>query len=112
MTETRQLGARFSRETRQQIGAYLDGINSYTPTLGLLYGFGAEEDANGEGSWSLIAYGDENVTELVDLYSNFGMSVCFELDGLNVIVPQIGKLAQLDSGVLEFRDNRLTRRPD
>ena len=47
------------------------------------------------------------MTELAEMFASFGAEVCYELDGLPVIVSQIGHLDQLDAGVLELRDNRL-----
>ena len=108
--ELRRLGARLTPAARQHIDATLGAIGSFVPTLGLLYG-NNHVAADTAGSWSVIAYSDENVQELVDFYGQFGAAVCFELDGYKVVVPQIGHLQQFESGVLDMRDNRLWHQP-
>ena len=104
--ELRRLGAQLTPTAREHIDANLDAIRSFVPTLGLLYG-NNHAAADSAGSWSVIAYSDENVQELVDFYGQFGAAVCFELDGYKVVVPQIGQLQQLESGLVDMRDNRL-----
>ncbi len=107
----RKLGATLTPEARAYIDARLGAIVSFEPAPGLLYG-NQHTMPNAQGSWSLIAYSEENVRELADFYGQFGAEVCFELDGLKVVVPQIGRLDQLDSGSLQLRDQRLWQRTD
>ena len=106
MTSVRKLGGMFSIAAREHVDSCLGAIHSYEPTLGLLYGVDSGL-AGGAGSWSVMALADENVAELAEMYARFGAEVCYELDGMKVIVAQIGHLKELDSGVLELRDNRL-----
>ena len=106
MTALKKLGAQYESDARQQVETFLNGITMYTPTLGLLYGI-SPDDSNSEGSWSLIAYGDKNVAELTATYERFGAAVCFDLDGIPTVIPQIGHARKLQSGVLEFKNNRL-----
>jgi hypothetical protein len=100
------LGARFSPAARQRIADYIDSFVSFEPVLGLLY-----SDVSGQGSWSLAALGQETVDEMVKLYSGFGAVVCYEIDGVRVVVPQLAHIEQLDTGLLEFVGDRLCRRP-
>jgi hypothetical protein len=106
VSEVRKLGARFSKAAREHVENCLGAISGYAPTLGLLYGVDPNL-AGGAGSWSAVALADETVADLTTTYGKFGARVCYELDGLPVVIAQIGHLKQLDSGVLELRDNRL-----
>jgi hypothetical protein len=106
VSQVRQLGACFSPAAREHVEARLGAIKGYEPTLGLLYGVDPER-SDGAGSWSTVALADETIADLVATYARFGADVRFELDGLTVVVAQIGHLKQLDSGVLELRGNRL-----
>ena len=45
------------------------------------------------------------------MYGSFGAVVCYDIDGVSVIVPQIAHIEQLDSGILDFVGDRLQRRP-
>jgi hypothetical protein len=103
--DVRPLGVRLAPEARRFVDEYLAAVRTFEPTLGLLYGNGHAAEAT--GSWSVIAYSDAAVQELVEFYANFGASVRFELDGVPVVIPQIGRAGKLNSGVLEMRDNRL-----
>ncbi len=100
------LGASFAPAARERIDAYLQSFVSFEPVLGLLY-----SDAGASPSWSLIAFARTTVNELVKMYSGFGAVVCYDIDGVAVIVPQIAHIEQLDSGTLDFVGDRLQRTP-
>lgn len=100
------LGARFAPAARERIDTYLKSFVSYEPVLGLLY-----SDAEEPPSWSLIALGRKTVDELIKMYGGFGAVVCYDIDGVAVIVPQLAHIEQLDSGTLDFVGDRLHRRP-
>ena len=106
MTTQRRLGAKLTAHAREQIADYLEGIQSYHPNLGLLYGIDPSIN-DGKGSWSMVAYDDNYAAELQDHYGRYGASISFELDGFNVLIPQIGRIHKLDSGVIEMVNNRL-----
>ena len=102
------LGARFTPEARERIETYRRSFVSFEPRLGLLY-----SDAGDQPSWSLAAFGEETVRELVDMYGSFGAVVCYDIDGVDMIVPQLAHIELLDSGTLEFVGDRIHRRgPD
>ena len=98
------LAARLTPAARERIEAYLDSFVSFEPVLGLLY-----SDVSGQGSWSLAAFGQATVDELVRMYGSFGAVVCYDIDGIRAIVPQLAHIEKLDSGVLDFQGNRLCR---
>ena len=98
------LAARFTPAAHERIQAYLDSFVSFEPLLALLY-----SDASGEGSWSLAAFSQATVDEMVKMYGGFGAVVCYDIDGVRAVVPQLEHIEQLDSGVLDFRDDRLCR---
>lgn len=104
--ELATLKGRFTPEAKQRISDFLGSIETYEPTLGLLYG-----DLNGqvigEASWSITAFDPLTVDDTVAMYAGFGAVVCYEMDGFRVMVPQMSHAAKLDEGVLEFVDNRL-----
>jgi len=104
--EAAKLKSTFSRSTKQRISKFLESFTSFEPTLGLLYG-DLEGKVAGKPSWSITALGPRTVDDMVELYGSFGAVVCYEMDGFRVMVPQTAHLAELDGGVLEFRDNRL-----
>lgn len=104
------LGARLSPAARQQIVEFLQSFESFEPTLGLLYG-GLEPDGSVAGSWSLTAYGPETVTDLIQMYAGFSAVVCYELEGIKVVVPQLAHIGELKSGQLEFVAGRLSPIP-
>jgi hypothetical protein len=110
VADVRKLGGRFSPPAREFVEARLALIKSYVPTVGLLYGVDPALE-EGRGSWSVAAYAQETVADLVNFYGRFGAKVCFELDGMRVVIAQIGHLKQLDSGLLELRHNRLWPEP-
>lgn len=101
------LGARFTPEARERIDTYRRSFVSFEPRLGLLY-----SDAGDEPSWSLAAFGEETVRELVDMYGSFGAVVCYDIDGVDVIVPQLAHIELLDSGTLHFVGDRIHRRAE
>ena len=100
------LGASFAPAARERINGYLQSFVSFEPQLGLLY-----SDAGGQPSWSLAALGKTTVDELVTMYSKFGAVVCYDIDGINVVVPQLAHIELLDSGTLDFVGDRLQRIP-
>ena len=106
--ESASLKARFTPEAKQRIGEFLDSIETYQPTLGLLYG---DLDGNvaGEPSWSIVAFDPLTVESTVEMYAGFGAAVCYEMDGFRVMVPQMAHISKLDGGVFEFVGNRLRR---
>jgi hypothetical protein len=101
-----QLKGTFTPAAKQRITEFLESFHSFEPTLGLLYGDVAGEVA-GQASWSITALGQRTVEDMIELYGSFGATVCYELDGFQVIVSQISHLAELDDGMLDFTDNRL-----
>lgn len=100
------LGAKFAPEARQRIDDYLQSFVSFEPTLGMLY-----SDLGDQPSWSLVAFGQTTVDELIKMYGSFGAVVCYSIDGLAVVVPQLAHIDLLDSGTLDFTGNRLIHRP-
>jgi hypothetical protein len=100
------LGARFTPAARERIENYLHSFVSFDPTLGLLY-----SDLEEPPSWSLVALGQTTVDELVKMYGSFGAVVCYDIDGVAVVVPQLAHIELLDSGSLDFSGDRLFRRP-
>ena len=100
------LGARFTPAARERIDAYRQSFVSFEPVLGLLY-----SDVDDEPSWSLAALGQATVDELVAMYSSFGAVVCYDIDGISVVVPQLAHIELLDSGTLDFVGDRLHRSP-
>lgn len=100
------LGARFTPAARERIDAYRQSFVSFEPVLGLLY-----SNVSGEPSWSLAALGQATVDELVSMYSSFGAVVCYDIDGVPVVVPQLAHIELLDSGTLDFVGDRLHRTP-
>ncbi len=96
------LGAKFSPAARERVESYLRSFVSFEPMLGLLY-----SDIENPPSWSLVALGKSTVDELVKLYGSFGAVVCYDIDGISVIVPQMAHIEQLDSGTLDFVGDRL-----
>ena len=104
------LGARLSPAARQQIVEFLQSFESFEPTLALLYG-GLQPDGSVAGSWSLTAYGPETVNDLIKMYAGFGAVVCYDIEGINVLVPQMAHIGELESGQLEFVAGRLCAIP-
>jgi hypothetical protein len=102
--EVGRLEGCFSSAARQRILDYLQSFHSFEPRLVLLYG-----DAGGTepGSWSLQAISSPMLLDLAHMYSGFGGVICFDLDGIQVVVPQLSRIDQLDKGILEFRGDRL-----
>jgi len=104
--EVARLKGRFTPEAKQRISEFLDSIETYEPTLGLLYG-DVDGKVTGEPSWSITAFDPLTVDDTVAMYAGFGAVVCYEMDGFRVMVPQMSHVAKLDEGVLEFVDKRL-----
>ena len=108
--EIAPLDVTFSPAARERVNQFLQSFESFQPTLGLLYG-DLSPGGSGKGSWSLVAYGPETVNEMIEMYAGFGTIVCFDLDGIDVVIPQIARVAELESGVLEFAGDRLVTVP-
>lgn len=102
-----ELAGRFTPAARERIEHFLESFVSFTPQLGLLY-----SPVDGQPSWSLVAFAQPTVEELVRMYSGFGAVVCYEIDGVRVVVPQLAHINLLDSGVLDFAGSRLVRAQD
>ena len=85
------LGARFAPAARERISDYLQSFVSFDPVLGLLY-----SDVEGQPSWSMAALGKATVDELVTMYSSFGAVVCYAIDGISVVIPQLALIEMLD----------------
>ena len=105
--EVAALGATLSPEARDRIIKFLNSFVSFEPTLGLLYG-AESQDGSGKGSWSITAFGSQTVAEMVEMYSGFGSVVCYDLDGIHVVIPQLAHIGELESGVLEFVEDRIS----
>ena len=103
--EVAPLGASFTPEARQRISDYLHSFVSFEPTLCLLYSHKSVNGSN--GSWSVAAYGSQTVNEMVEMYAGFGSIVLYDLDGLDVLVPQLAHIADLESGTLGFVGDRI-----
>jgi hypothetical protein len=101
------LGATLLPGARQQIVEFLQSFESFEPTLGLLYG-GLQPDGSVAGSWSLTAYGPETVNDMIEMYAGFGAVVCYDIEGIKVVVPQLAHIGELESGQLEFVAGRLS----
>jgi hypothetical protein len=108
--EGAKLKGTFAPSTKQRITKFLKSFSSFEPTLGLLYG-DLEGKVAGKASWSITALGPRTVDDMIELYGSFGAVVCYELDGLRVVVPQTAHIAELDGGVLEFKSTRLLPTP-
>ena len=104
------LGATFSPSARERITRYLQSFESFEPTLGLLYG-AISRDGSGKGSWSIAALDSNTVADLVSMYEGFGSVVCYELDGIRVVIPQLAHIDELESGVLDFVGDRIAPLP-
>ena len=100
------LGATFSPQARERVNNFLHSFKSFKPTLGLLYGALLPDDS-GKGSWSMTALGPYTVEEMVRMYAGFGSVVCYELDGIRVVIPQLAHIGELESGLLEFVGDRI-----
>jgi hypothetical protein len=105
--EVAALGATFSPEARARITDFLHSFVSFEPTLCLLYG-AVPQDGPGMGSWSITAYGPQTVDELVAIYAGFGSVVCYDLDSIHVVIPQLAHISELETGVLEFVGDRIS----
>lgn len=98
------LGGRFTPAARARITDYMQSFVSFEPVLGLLY-----SDVSGQGSWSIAALGQQTVDELIKMYGGFGAVVCYDIDGMRAVIPQLAHIDELDSGMLDFVGNRLVR---
>lgn len=108
--EVVQLDTRFTPQARDRINEFLASFHSFEPTLGLLYGDLAA-DGSGKGSWSLTAFGRRTVDDIIDMYAGFGAVVCYDLDGINAVIPQVGHIDELESAELEYVGGRLRPLP-
>lgn len=106
LSRSKRLEATLAPGARQRISEFLASFRSFEPALGLLYG-DIEGVVAGKPSWSLVAFPPVVAEDMVRMYASFGAVVSHELDGFDVIVPQIAHAAELEAGVLDFVDNRL-----
>ena len=104
--EVLQLDARFAAAARDRIVEFLQSSHSFEPTLGLLYG-DVPADGSGKGTWSITAYCRSTVDEMIEMYGSFGAVVCYEIDGIRTVIPQMGHIDELESVTLDFVGNRL-----
>jgi hypothetical protein len=102
--EVGKLEGRFAPAARQRITDYLHSFRSFEPTLVLLYG---NSGGTEPGSWSLQAISKSMLVDLIHMYSGFGAVICFDLDGIRVVVPQLSHIEELDNGALDFQGDRL-----
>ena len=96
----------FAPQARERVNKFLQSFESFEPTLGLLYG-DIQPNGSGQGSWSLVAYDPQTVNDMISMYAGFGSIVCFDLDGIDVVIPQIARVGELESGMLDFDGDRL-----
>lgn len=106
-----RLEAIFAPDAHDKIQTYLRSFVSFEPTLGLLYGAETAPGA-GDGSWSIAALDQATVNEMIEMYANFGAVICYDISGIRVVIPQIAHIDKLETGRLDFVDNRLHRVPD
>ena len=103
---TVRLDTRFTPEARERIVKFMQSFVSFKPVLGLLYG-DVPADGSAKGTWSIAALGQQTVDDLIEMYAGFGAVICYDIDDIQVVVPQIGHINELESGVLEFSGDRL-----
>ena len=103
-----QLDTRFTDQARDRINEFLGSFESFEPTLGLLYG---DVQAESKGSWSMVAYGRQTVDDIVEMYAAFGSVVCYDLDGIHAVIPQIAHIDELETAELEYVGGRLRPLP-
>ncbi len=99
-----QLDTRFTPEARERVLQFLRSFVSFEPVLGLLYG---NASSDGPGTWSLTALGRQTVDDMIEMYSGFGAVICYDIDGIQTVIPQIGHINELEAVVLEFCGDRL-----
>ena len=103
---TVRLDTKFTPEARERIVKFMQSFVSFKPVLGLLYG-DVPADGAAKGTWSIAALGQQTVDDLIDMYAGFGAVICYDIDDIQVVVPQIGHINELEAGVLEFSGDRL-----
>ena len=108
LPQSAPLKGKFTPAAKQRITDFLAGIRSFEPTLCLLYG-DVQGVVAGRPSWSITAFAPATVAEMTEMYASFGAVVSYELDGFRVVVPQMAHIAELDTGTLDFKDNRLVQ---
>lgn len=104
------LKGKFTPAAKQRIEEFLASFHSFEPTLAFLYG-DMDGKVAGRPSWSIAAFGERTADDMIEKYASFGAVVCYELDGLRVLVPQMSRLSELDGGTLDFVGNRLCAAP-
>jgi len=105
-----QLETRFTEQARDRIKEFLASFESFEPTLGLLYGDVAPS-GSAKGSWSMAAFGRQTVDDIVEMYAAFGSVVCYDLAGIQAVIPQIAHIDELESAELEYIGGRLRPLP-
>jgi hypothetical protein len=103
---TVRLDTRFTPDARERIVKFMQSFVSFKPVLGLLYG-DVPADGSAKGTWSIAALGQQTVDDLIEMYAGFGAVICYDIDDIQVVVPQIGHINELETGVLEFSGDRL-----
>lgn len=103
---TVRLDTRFTPEARERIVKFMQSFVSFKPVLGLLYG-DVPAEGSAKGTWSIEALGQQTVDDLIEMYAGFGAVICYDIDDIQVVVPQIGHINELEAGVLEFSGDRL-----
>jgi hypothetical protein len=100
-----KLDAQFSAAAKQRIEKFLQSFVSFKPTLGLLYGEVPVD--GGPGSWSIAAFDPLIVADTVAMYTDFGATVCYEIDGITAFIPQLAHISELEGRELSFSGDRL-----
>lgn len=104
--QTGSLKGTFAPAAKQRVADFLESFETFEPTLGLLYGDIAGDVAGGP-SWSMTALDPRTVADTIELYASFEAVVCYELDGFQVLIPQLSHTEELNAGALDFIDNRI-----
>lgn len=104
--QTVSLKAVLTPAAKKRITEFLNSFESFEPMLGLLYG-DLDGVVAGEPSWSMTAYDPRTVEDTVEMYASFGAVVRYELDGFQVLIPQMAHVADLEGTKLDFVDNRI-----
>ena len=104
------LNARLTPAAKQRIEQFLADFHSFEPNLALLYG-DIDGKVGGRPSWSITAYGERTADDMIEMYASFGAVVCYELDGLKVLIPQMSHIGELDGCTLDFVGDCLSSTP-
>ena len=97
MPKITPLDLTLSLEVKAYIGAFLQGITDYTPTLTLLK---ARRDDDTEDRWMYAAYGPENISAMTPDLESRGHALLYSFDGLVAAIPQFDLLSELAGKML------------